>query len=102
MSREVHPPVGNEQHGKFVIQVGLSACVGAKPILDIGGVVASGLLWHEGKPPVSLPLKILEGPSHLFNSKLDLLLILFSSCLALCPLNTVEILAIRIGGCVIC
>ena len=102
MSREVRPPVGNEQRGKFVVQVGLSACIGAKPVLDIGGVVAFGPLWHEGKPPVSLPLKILEGPSHLFNSELDLLLISFSSCLALRPLNAVKILAVRIGGYVVC
>ena len=102
MSREVRPPVGNEQRDKFVVQVGLSACVGVKPVLDVGGVVAFGPLRHEGEPPVSLPLKIPEGPSHLFNSELDLLLVSFSSRLALRPLNAVEILAVRIGGCVVC
>ena len=101
MSREVRPPVGNEQRDKFIVQVGLSACIGVKPILDVGGVVAFGPLQHEGEPPVSLPLKIPEGLSHLFNSELDLL-VSFSSRLALRPLNAVEILAVRIRGCVIC
>ena len=96
MSREVCPPMGSKQGNKFVVQVGLSVCVGAKPILDIRSGVGVTRLRHEGGLPISLPLKIPECPSHLLNSELHLLLISFSPCLTLHPLDTVKILTVCI------
>jgi len=102
MGREISLPVCNDQCNKFIVQIGLLACISMKSILDVRRVVTFGVLRHKGEPLVLLPFEVLEGLSHLFDSELDLLFILFSSCLALCSLDTVKILTLHIGGGAVC
>ena len=100
VSREIGPPASDKQCNEAIIQRGLSACIGTKPILDVGRAVGVAVLGHKGKPPISLPLKVPEGSSHLFNGKLDLLLVPFGPSLTLCPMNPIKILAVYIrDGC---
>ena len=98
MSDEIGPPAGNERCNEFIIQVGLPTCVGTEPVLDVGRVVGVLGLRDKGKPPIPFPLKVPEGPSHLFNGELHFLLISFGSCLALRPMDTVEILTICVDS----
>ena len=92
MSDKVGPPVGDKQRNEFIIQVGLPINIGSKAILDIRRVLGVATLGLEGEPPISFPLEIPEGSSHLFSGELYLFLVLFRSCLTLCPLDAIEIL----------
>ena len=81
MRREVGPPVSNKQCDEFVIHMGLSTCVGTKPVMDVRRGAGVLVLRDEREPPIPLPPEVPEGPSHLFNSEEYFFLVLFSSCL---------------------